>query len=71
METVRDILIEVLGKRNDEVVIKYHGNSIMVGDVNTVFEATSTFLRNRHATKESHLKFGRVSHEIIIKDGEI
>lgn len=55
METVRNILIELLDKKNDVVIVKYNGNSIMSGDVHNVYWGTSTFLRNCHATVERYV----------------
>ena len=71
METVRNILIELLDKKNDVVIVKYNGNSIMSGDVHNVYWGTSTFLRNCHATVERYVEHGVEVNEITIKDGEL
>lgn len=71
METVRDILIELLDIKNGIAIVKYHGNSIMSGDARDVMWGTSTFLRNCNATVESYVEHGIEVNEITIKDGEL
>ena len=70
MKTVRNILIELLDKKNDVVIVKYNGNSIMSGYAHDVYWGTSVFLRNCNATVESYVEHGIEVNVITIKDGE-